>query len=397
MGFAKMFLVILGCTFAHCSVFCYSGGSSNNGLLQKDSLYFVYAERSYQFVTGFGPSSPEVFEDDGKEFIVFSDYVTAQEIQIFNLNDQSLFCSVPLDEIIASGQMIAGHTVVNRDSILVLCEYTNQLILINRKGEKIKQVDLNKYLNQDTAYALFSRTPILTKDGTIYSGVMLDYYTNLSRGMFKTPEEKIMLEKHTPYLVAINGFFSDSIIVQHGLRNFYARFVRPEGTQMERPKIELLNNRMFMYSNFCDTIYEINPQIMEIENSYPIRSEYSVLGYETATYKESLSGLHNEHAKIEGRVVKLFYDKVNDLFIVTCVHERSDESLESTAARTGSYIIYDNKFNKLNEVKRDDHFFSSIAAYCRSGWLCIKDEKYNKEKAFYVKMTYDLYRLHTKP
>jgi len=360
---------------------------------EEESSFLVKTKYSIEYNAGFNSYSNQIFEEDGREYAAFADFTTRKEIKLFDAHSASLVGSIPLDSIINQGQLISGYTMVNVDSVLVLTEYTNQLYLLNRSGEIIKKVDFNVYLNADTAFMLTTCHPFMTKDKVLYFGVLFPYNENIAMGHIDDVYDQLRIEKQTPYLVEVEGVFSDSIRIRYGLRNFYSRFMGDEETSLERRQVKILNDKIFVHSIFCDTIYEVNPNTLEIDKMYTIKSNFSSFGYKSVTFDETSKGWHNELGQTKGRIDHILYDDDNELYYVLCYLERPLDAPRERNIRPWSYIVYDKNFNKLQEVKMDENVYSAVSPLViKEGILISNYPQHKNDKDIFTKSTYELFK-----
>ena len=80
-----------------------------------------------------------------QELLYFGDLVTTKKIVFFDLEGTKIHTVHLKDAVKNSLYGINNISVVSMDTILLLENYTNTLVLVNSKGEELKKIDLSLY------------------------------------------------------------------------------------------------------------------------------------------------------------------------------------------------------------------------------------------------------------
>ena len=341
---------------------------------------------SVEFKLGYSPSSIGTVSLSNREYLYFGDTRTFKCIDIVSF-DGSVFSKIPLNEITNLGHQINNFYIKSIDSILVLSLYTNQLFLINNKGNILKQIDLNSLFKGGKKYGLKSS---LYQDFYFKGKILLKGFLNVLNEpdpfndwvqFNKYLNRKIYSE---PYFFQISNVFSDSMSLNTGLDGFYLNFLTPDYEALESPLYYHTENRLFCLSVYSDKIYEIDPYEFKIIKQITVASDFTKVSEAPVPINKQTEGktevLISNNGQTQGAIRKLLYDKYRKLFYVFVIHSVNADAPEEKRSmnRPWSLIIYTENFEKIREQKMPAlHFDISLAVVCREGLLISTNNNFN--------------------
>jgi hypothetical protein len=302
---------------------------------------------SVEFKLGYSPSSIGTVSLSNREYLYFGDTRTFKCIDIVSF-DGSVFSKIPLNEITNLGHQINNFYIKSIDSILVLSLYTNQLFLINNKGNILKQIDLNSLFKGGKKYGLKSS---LYQDFYFKGKILLKGFLNVLNEpdpfndwvqFYKYLYRKIYSE---PYFFQISNVFSDSMSLNTGLDGFYLNFLTPDYEALESPLYYHTENRLFCLSVYSDKIYEIDPYEFKIIKQITVASDFTKVSEAPVPINKQTEGktevLISNNGQTQGAIRKLLYDKYRKLFYVFVIHSVNADAPEEKRSmnRPWSLII----------------------------------------------------------
>ena len=143
----------------------------------------------------------------GKEYIYFTDFFTKKCINIFDIKGKKVD-SIPLQNSLNSLDKILSVCMINRDSILINAPYSNKIILINRKGEVLKKINLDTLLfdNKGNHYELWNFK--LLSDGSFIFHTAWRYNIN-------NKIKNILMQSKQKISIIHNNYNSKMIVNNH--------------------------------------------------------------------------------------------------------------------------------------------------------------------------------------
>ena len=341
---------------------------------------------SVEFKLGYSPSSSGTVSLSNREYLYFGDTRTFKCIDIVSF-DGTLFSKIPLNEITNLGHQINDFYIKSIDSILVLSLYSNQLFLINNKGNILKQIDLNRLFKQGKEYGLYSS---IFQDFYFKGKILLNGHLNVLNEpdpfkdwvqFSKYLNSKIYSE---PYFFQISNVFTDSMSLNTGLDGFYLNFVTPDYEAVEGPHYYHTEDRLFCLSGYSDKIYEIDPYTFKIIKQFTVSSDFTKVSESPVPINKQTEGkiefLLSNNGQTQGAIGNLLFDKYRNLFYVFVYHSVNADAPEERRRgnRPWSLLTYNENFEKMGEQKMPAlHFEMHLAVVCKEGLLISTNNSFN--------------------
>lgn len=341
----------------------------------------------------------DTYISGGQELICFADVSTNKIIHFFTLDGKKQG-SIPLDCVIDDGHEIDDFSIVSPDTILVNTLYSNKIYILNRKGECLERIDLDKVVKHENGDQF-----------EFYSSAFQDFYSNGSvilgcsyRDNIKEQAPTDALENlryfyskmfRSPYFLKIDNIFSDSLSYSVGPEAFYHKYVSDTGyVIVESSFYHHDNNRLFCFSAYSDKIFEVGINDLEVKTEIRVKSDHSSLGADPIPLNNETVGLLqekvNEALQTSGIITRLHYDRYRKLYYVMVYHDvPGGKGAYKNGERPWSLLVYDEQFNKKWETKFDEkEFIGGNILVCKEGLLVSNNvksrEDYDRKKARYM-------------
>lgn len=335
---------------------------------------------------------------DSTEYFYFADPATHKEIIFFTFKGV-LKWRIPIKEMLKFGNDVNSISVVSPDTIIGLVNYSNKIFILNSLGNCWKKLDVNEQLTASTlgryelTGSIFNHFLITEQDLIFCTDLQQNWDTLIyNKSQLETYRFLFSRLNNRYQFIKIENIYGDPKI-QYGLKNFYPN-KSGEYLYGEVGNYCYLNKRLFIFSFFSDTIYEVKIDDFTIMNKFHIQSNETKIGYEpihiTEDYFLKTPGEASQKAKTQGRINHIYFDNYTNRFIISVMHSVPYESPDSLIAenRTWSILIYDNNFRKLDEISfnRKTYFMDIIP--CKEGILISNNwqtwNNYDKTKARYM-------------
>jgi hypothetical protein len=306
------------------------------------------------------------FIADNQEFFFFGDIITHKKISIFS-SQATKVLDIPLNDVLKR-DMIDDFSIVSLDTILVLSEHTNHLFYINRTGAIWRFVDLNPYLEKaDPANRYF-----------LISSMYQDFYMKKSAFLrcyliWNEPDRKSRLDQYKsyfskvnqgPFIVKIPNLFADSLNVIFGLNGLFGRFTKTDEITDDFPFYYHTDTRLFCFSSFNDSIYEVDPESLTVIGAHYVHSDQSDISRKPIRINENNVNNYADVLKRtyyrEGNINRFFYDKGTNMFYICAYHSLKESAPNDQSSVNGkcSFILLDSSFSQLNEITLDASDFT---------------------------------------
>lgn len=347
------------------------------------------------FKSGFASWNIKCISYEESECIAIADFVTHKKIVIHNLESQKIIHEIPLKKIIEKGDKIRSFEFLDDEAVLISTLYTNRLYSCSFDGSIIRQIELNDYCPTEEILEFTAGTDkFIYKNSLIWCSDLVYDQQNLKNGFYSSPEDFEIQHKKRPFLVKINNYLSDSLFLSFGMENFYSRFVDSNLVCIEGKGIRILDERLFLYSNFTDTIYEVCPKTLQLKYCYGISSKYTRIGYTPPTqYDIEKNNAHIEFAKTKGYIYNLLFYPKNGVFLVVLRHNSNPVAGSDQKSRPWSILICDHEFSILDEIKMDESRYAPQVITSKMGILISNYPNTKTDSNAYQQTTYTLFDL----
>ena len=378
-----------------CSSPTMDGEPVNNELKLIDSVTF-------QVPFSYSPNHSARFydEDLDKELLYFADLKTQKEVLFFSL-DGTLHYKVKLDSGINSlDKNVQDLEVISLDTIVLLSNYSNRLVIINREGSVWKTANLNDALglSEDTIKSyefissLTNSSALINKHDII---LFVDHIMN--RNQFSSLTDAALANIKSSWkskqLIRINGIGTDSL--SHNLGGALYQAISPQDSS---PYIiplfksyTVLPNAIYYTSLFSDKVFVLDPENLSIINEKTIESDYSSFGtpiYTAGTLEEQnhASKKVSEHFKSSGKLGRISYNPHKKHFYLSA-------TISKSADQAGKWLlmIYDEEFQKIKEFLIDTKKYLGPLEVTENGFMLRKNlniENYNEQRVEMYEFTY---------
>lgn len=344
-------------------LFLCSCNTKNKIRNNENAQHLLMPEKEMEFNTGYPVrhkfNGTYYDKKDSTEYIYFADPVTFKEINFFTFNG-TLQWKVPLDSMVEETD-IDMISVVSPDTIIGLDDHLNTLYFLNSKGRLWKKIDMNPMLdslgliNYELGESMFN--DFLLTDSTFIFATATQYdYSGIAKNISLTDEYKILWQRqNNRYIIAKLELKDSGMKLTVGLEKFYGSdtVVR----MYWEPGFYYTGNAAILWvSKYKNVIFEINPLSLQINKEYPVKSDFTAIGFSAPVVSNETIGKHgdsfNLKVKTSGSINSIYYDKYANQYLVGVMHTVSETLPDSLTggARSWSLIVYDKNFNKLDEI-----------------------------------------------
>ena len=355
--------------------------------------------KEYSYNIGFDPSAIHsgsfVDMTTHTEYLYFADFNTNKCVKLFKIDSSTQTDSISLKNAINLLGDIGGISIISRDTIVLNSAYTNKIALINSKGNCYKYIDMNALINTGADHYELSSTFLKQK---VYKHSVLFH----AEWRYNTDDEKNGTEptdrlKHlqyfynhnfeSPYFLKVSAIDTDSIKVQFGLPNFYKSIVPKNSLYGGVPFYTYAHDQLFLYSEFNDHLFIIDPTTLNLKDSIQISSKYSTVGNKPSLINEQtvnrVQELSDELGSTTALVAGWYYDEQSHCYILILAHKigKGVEDKIGYKKRPFSFLIYNEKFEMIDELMGDGNaYFAGFNIMTTKGLLIYKNRTHETEK-----------------
>lgn len=385
------------CILAFIVSIFYSCGNNNSTIEMKKEHVFNLNYRSLPKYTG--------IHNDKKtshELIYFADPITNKCIKFFDING-TLKDSISLKNAIDTIGEIDGISIISIDTILIASLRTNKIIAINKLGKVWYYLNLNKLINEKNGNEYIFHFSSLSNFMEESRDLILNCewrFNRYDRANDIEPSKRFENVKYycqksyeTPYFMKISNLFDSIPNIQFGLNGFYKNVSKTPDIFVEPNFHKFINGKVYLYSTFLNTIFEINGITFKIEKKFEIKSNYTTFNFHPEKVrKETIFNFDeklNYNGKTQGSINRLFYDTVKKEFYVIIFHELKDKTVIKTNGyfRPFSVIIYNQDFTQSHEFNfADSTNYEGYRALLTSEGLMIPIKNKNDENKFIFRL-----------
>lgn len=327
-----------------------------------------------------------------KKYFYFSDPVTSKIVKIFDVDLQHI-STISLKNFVKSQANISDIVPICLDSFLILKDYTNDLFLLNKKGELEDHVDLNKYIKSKNKYELYSSifgTFVDFNDGNnLVFAQNLSIYNNEP---YKTNYENLRYYYNTnnkipKYLQIKNLFHPEKKpqITEH-LNNFFSTFLPKNSFSFEFDLYNVFNDTLFFSSWYSNKVFVYDLKNKKLIKAIVLKSKFSRIGATpieiTKKNRGDISELVTLNLKKSGLIECFLIDKISKNFFVIIQHEKKQKEDQ----QNHSLLIYDKNLAQLDEIFLDGKIYSTRFVELRNKDEIIIEKKSKNDRLSKVKV-----------
>lgn len=305
-------------------------------------------------------------EKTKEELFYFSNIASTKTIKFFN-KDSILVDTVQLNSVLMQSNIhtIDAIDIISLDTILILSQNSNTLFFIDRQGAVFKELSLDELFqkNSDDIYSF--RAPV---SGTILlndSTVVLQ--ANWDRNKSENTSELSRLEylKHyvksywtKPSLLVINQIFDENpnFIFKYSIFPQVIDEIDSTAFLGEFSRYDFGNNQIISWTSYSDKIVLLD-SASNVLSVNPIKSSKSEIGDQYFNInKENVDNFEEvlrEHERTSSRIGNVIYDSNRNIYYIKVSDKRTLEWFNKNKYRQWSLLVYDEEFNKLEEISFD--------------------------------------------
>ncbi|TAE18057.1 MAG: hypothetical protein EAZ95_05285 [Bacteroidetes bacterium] len=329
-------------------------------------------KKEYHFQSGVNGSRyhKKIFYDtkSQKEYVYFFDFVTDKAVKIFDMQGKVVqeISLVPTLKVL---QKIRDIQIISWDTIILNSQETNKIAFINREGKVWKDVSLDTLLTDKKGnhFELWNFEVLNATGETLIFPCGWRYNTQ-DIAQNKEPKDNFDHTRYfykneffSPYFCKVSNLYGKKPTIEYGLYSFYGNMGNKDNLFLELPSYAYVHKKLFVYSIYSDTLYQINPENLQIQNKIKITSSYSTLRANPLdndnTTLSNMQELSNQIGRTEGYIYDMEYDEKNKQYCVIVFHKiplSTPQEKQGYEKRPFSVIIYDNSFKKLHEYLFDN-------------------------------------------
>lgn len=340
-----------------------------------------------------------------QELIYMYDHDAQKEIKFYTLNG-SLVKSVSLRKSKKIVDNIASISVISIDTIIINSDYTNQILVINRKGEIWKKIDLtNKLIDKKQNQYEFVSSPFPANQNG--SSLLLNccWRLNLKDVAQELPprdnlEELSYFYKNyyeSPFFITLSNIFSDSPKIDYHAPGLCKKILNNIEILAEPPSFTCIENNIFIYSLHSDKLFIINRSDFSFSKSIQIKSEFTSIGASTIKINaENIDKVRDSTVyKIEntGRIIRVLFNVRKKEYYCFVKHKKTNKELNDKR-NSFSIIVYKPDFQKKKEYVLDNRLYdynsSIVTGY---GLMILKNDTtknlLKNDKKTYSRLVFD--------
>lgn len=332
-----------------------------------------------------------------KDIVYFLD--KTQCIKRFYLTGEKLD-SIPLLETIEflknQNDMIRIVAAYSNDTILVLSDYNNTILSINKSGK----IFLVKYLDNilpdslksiggiDNCFSSNSNSDYNNLFYTFYpkQEYYKKYYNNDSLGLYDKMVIDNKLEFELPYLINIKNLYTDSLKINFAIDDYAKKNYKQNEFIFRFNDFKIIEDKIFILPHDLDIISIYSIDNFEHLKDIKIKSNSTDIGFKPLTIKEAMK--ENNSHNIYGKIQHLFFSAIDKEYYVIVSHNQKDKI--SSYNNAFSIIKYDENFENNNEYIFSDDKYYCRKAYMTSKGIILQCKPINLTKNNYGTQTFDL-------
>ncbi|MEX1192927.1 MAG: hypothetical protein WEA99_13235 [Brumimicrobium sp.] len=372
------------------------------GCKHESSFRIITNEK--RFILDFFPSIKfsGTFLKSDKIFYFFCDPNTAKKIAFFN-DKSELIQITSLNKIIeneTNPYVVRDIHVLSKDSILLLKNQQNKLVLLDGKGNLLKDIDLSQFYSNNLDYELSSYFIEEFSNNFYKDGIFLSCRLsprNFSHDAVIGERERLNQHRIEPLFIQFKDLFNDEELeVKKHLKGFLkGRYSKNYMGELHMSFGKVISDKLLLTSILSDSVFIYNHKKMKITDTVKVKSKYTPIGGEPYFInKENMNNasiLNREQTLFNGYIYRILYDKKNGytFFLVTHKRESKEYDKRDLKPRPFSIIAYDDDFNKVDETILDgERYLVGFCFITKDGILIRKrdnpkhNNKRNEKKVF---------------
>jgi hypothetical protein len=328
-----------------------------------------------------------------KEYIYFGNHPV---VRFFTIDGQrqSEIEDIPLKNGVKGLTKISSIFVYDIDTVVILSSsaYNCQMVYLNRKGERIQKINFSDSLfGTNERYRMLYCANQSVHKPFVYFHCFWNWLdpvdSNLLPSSFKNEIEhlKVYYKKHyeTPSVCKWDVRTNTCTFTAANMIPTYF-FPRGDTSFNENTLVlsEHLHNcyahKLFIWMRTSNRILVLNPDNLQVEHSFDINSKYSTIGIPPVPL-ELRNQKFSKSEYIEGRIVRILYDKNHNLYYIFTRHKIPEEDMALSTEAPLSIHIYNTKIEKLKEQSLEGGKYDYRFIFLTSQGLFIAQNENNKD------------------
>lgn len=319
-----------------------------------------------------------------EERVCFTDTHTDKIIKFYDTKG-NLLHKTPLDSASIILQNIESLKVVSLDTIILHSHQENKLVFINRFGKIWKRLILSSILKDDKGNCFKIGFINIIEKGELSIIASVFWENNEKKAKpsnhFDYLRDYSINANRAPFVCKISKLFATKPTVDWGMYGFYQNLGNVADWYMELRGISFINNNLFLYSIYTDTLYQVQ-QNLALERKIKISSTYTKVGHakplktdDNSLQKIIKEKTYNLVGRTAGYVEHLGYDKNKEKYYISVFHQipiTTPEENSGNDNRPFSILVFDKQFKKIKEVFFDNKTYNSHPISIQKGVFLVK-------------------------
>ncbi|MFK8037108.1 MAG: hypothetical protein AB8B74_02365 [Crocinitomicaceae bacterium] len=346
-----------------------------------------------EYLNGFLGNS-KMTKVNGKTFLCHYDLVTNKKIIAESLEDDEKHIIDLSEVILMSDSRIKAFEIIDWNTIYLLPIHSTHLLVANGEGQHIKTLNLSPYLEQEGQFELVNWTGSFVINDTSMIFPLEFRPESLPLTMRDSFEAYDSARYTAPRLFKIDNFLKDSLSVHFGASHLYQRFVEENVLAYDKSNFRFINGQIIYSSMYTDSIYLINPITLKVTASYKIQSDYTGLIIKHITRQEFTNSGQNllmYNAYSNGNINDIFFDHISQNYFVSVFHKPEEEN-QSPAKLEWSFIVLDQTFNKIDEIKMNADLYNQNCYSTNNGLYLAANMAHKNDTNYYKKNNYSIFK-----
>jgi len=336
-----------------------------------------------------------------KEYIYFGSGADSARIRFFTLDGQrqSEIQDIPLltNRGVEDVMDIGTIFVYDIDTVVVVDadDYTNQMLYLNKKGERIHKIDFDTAFGTDKErYRVLYCANNTPNKPFLYLSCFWNWRNPRDSSFIGEFENELEYDKvyykqqyDVPSVckfdVRTNSytFTETKMIPNYFLPNGDTSLIFKANTLILGDMLEsCYDHKLFIWLNESNKVLVLNPDNLRVEHTFEVGSNYVTVGAQPfpLSLRDKIK-MRDEDFYEKGRICKVLYDKKRDLYYVVTRHKIPYEDFAFLTEASFSIHIYDAKLKKLSEQYFEGGKYDYRFIFLTSQGLFIAQNENNKD------------------
>ena len=278
----------------------------------------------------------------------------------------------------------------NKDTILALTHNSNILYTLDSNGKLLSFKNLsntpilNYHIELDPS--IYNHTFILNTKSLIFHST---YYCDTNDTLIDPIKQHYEVNKSQPYFCEIKNFQDISLQFIYHFPNFYSRFLNPKNCNVEGTHFTTTDTQILQCSSYTDSLYVLNKNTFALDTILKLKSSFTKIGMKAIDYDKNIQDSISIYFQTQGSICDMQFDTYNQLYYISLTHSilLNSTRKEKGINRNWSVLVFDTKFNFINEIKMPKGKYLPGSFICTKYGLllALNDLKKSKYQMYHVK------------